>query len=136
MKRLALVVVGLAAVALGRLASADEIALESWVPVVVKTVPAAGADDVDPKTAEIKVTFSKDMMDGSWSLAYKAEKDQFPKIDGKIKYLADKRTVVVPVKLEAGKTYALWVNTEKLNGFKDPAGRVAVPYLLVFQTKK
>lgn len=135
MKRVVFAVVGLAVIAVGPLATADEIPLESWVPVVVKTVPAAGAGDVDPKTTEIKITFSKDMMDGSWSLAYKAEKDQFPKIDGKIKY-TDKRTLVVPVKLEAGKTYALWVNTETLTGCKDADGRAAVPYLLVFKTKK
>jgi hypothetical protein len=135
MKRLALAVLVLATAAVGGLASADDIPLESWVPVVVKTVPAAGADDVDPKTKEIKITFSKDMKEDSWSLAYKAEKDQFPKIDGKIKY-ADKRTLVVPVKLEAGKTYALWVNTETNTGCKDADGRAAVPYLLVFKTKK
>jgi hypothetical protein len=86
MKRVVFAVIGLAVIAVGRLASADEISLESWVPVVVKTVPAAGADDVDPKTTELKITFSKDMMDGNWSLAYKAEKDQFPKLDGKPKY--------------------------------------------------
>jgi RNA polymerase sigma-70 factor (ECF subfamily) len=50
--------------------------------------------------------------------------------------LKDKKTCVLPVKLEAGKTYAIWVNSEKFENFKDDAGRPAVPYLLVFQTKK
>ena len=57
-------------------------------------------------------------------------------MDGKPKYLADKRTCVLPVKLEPGKTYAIWVNSEKLGNFKDTDGRSAVPYLLVFKTKK
>jgi hypothetical protein len=46
---------------------ADEVTLESVPPVVVKTVPEAGAGEVDPKLTEIKVTFSKDMQDASWS---------------------------------------------------------------------
>ena len=37
---------------------------------------------------------------------------------------------------EPGKTYAIWVNSEKFNNFKDTGGRSAVPYLLVFKTKK
>ena len=57
-------------------------------------------------------------------------------MDGKPKYLADKRTCVLPVKLEPGKTYAIWVNAEKFLNFKDPDDRSAVPYLLVFKTKK
>ena len=40
------------------------------------------------------------------------------------------------VKLEPGRTYAIWVNSEKFGNFKDADGRSAVPYLLVFQTKK
>ena len=106
-------------------------------PVVVKTVPEAGADEVDPKLEEIKVTFSKDMRDGSWSWS-SFGKENFPKIKdgGKPKYLADRRTAVLPVKLEPGKTYALWLNSEKFQNFKDADGGPAVPYLLVFKTKK
>jgi hypothetical protein len=42
----------------------------------------------------------------------------------------------LPVKLEPGKTYAIWVNSDKFTNFKDTDGRSAVPYLLVFKTKK
>jgi hypothetical protein len=114
---------------------ADDITLESVPPVVVKTVPAAGADDVDPKLTEIKVTFSKNMEDNTWSWS-QISKDSFPKVAGKPKYLADKRTCVLPVKLEPGKTYAIWVNSERFTNFKDADGKSAVPYLLVFKTKK
>jgi RNA polymerase sigma-70 factor (ECF subfamily) len=135
MGRVAVVLIALAGGLFGVAGRADEVSLESVPPVVVKTVPAAGAADVDPKLTEIKVTFSKDMEDGSWSwVTLSAE--SFPKVDGKPKYLADKRTCVLPVKLEAGKTYAVWVNSEKFENFKDTGGRPAVPYLLVFKTRK
>jgi hypothetical protein len=120
---------------IGAAAWAGDVTLASVPPVVVKTVPEAGTADVDPKLTEVKVTFSKEMQDGSWSWATHS-KESFPKLDGSPKYLADKRTCVLPVKLEPGKTYAIWVNTEKLGNFKDPDGRSALPYLLVFKTKK
>ena len=36
---------------------------------------------------------------------------------------------------QPGKTYVLWINTQKHNAFRDTRGNPAVPYLLVFQTK-
>jgi len=113
----------------------DEVQLETVPPVVVKTVPAAGAADVDPALGEIQVTFSKDMADKSWSWST-VSKESFPTTNGDIQYLDDKRTCVLPVKLEPGKTYALWLNSNKFKNFKDADGRPAVPYLLVFRTKK
>ena len=52
-----------------------------------------------------------------------------------IHYEKDRRTCVLKVKLEPGKTYAIWLNSDKFTNFKDADGRPAVPYLLVFQTK-
>ena len=135
MKHRAVVLVVLAGGLVGATVRADDVTLESVPPVVVKAVPEAGAAEVDPKLTEIKVTFSKDMRDGGWSWA-QFSRESFPKMDGKIKYLADKRTCVLPVKLEAGKVYAIWVNSAKFENFKDTDGRPAVPYLLVFRTKK
>ena len=65
--------------------------------VVVTTLPAAGTAEADPSLTEIKVTFSKDMQDGSWSWST-LSKESFPQVDGEPKYLADKRTCVLPVK--------------------------------------
>ncbi len=48
-------------------ARAQEITLESAPPVVARTVPEAGAGDIDPGTKEIRVTFNRPMQDGSWS---------------------------------------------------------------------
>lgn len=115
-------------------AEAQEITLESAPPVVVKTAPEAGADAVDPSETEIRVTFSKEMRDGTWSWST-ASKESFPETAGKPSYAKDKRTCVLPVKLQPGKTYAIWINSQKFHNFKDAAGQPAVPYLLVFKTK-
>jgi RNA polymerase sigma-70 factor (ECF subfamily) len=112
----------------------DKVSLATAPPVVVKTVPQAGSDGVDPKLTEIKVTFSKDMTDGSWSWSTWGE-ETFPETKGKPRYLQDKRTCVLGVQLKPGKTYAIWVNSENFHGFKDAAGNSAVPYLLVFKTR-
>ena len=103
-------------------------------PVVVKTVPEAGARDVTAGTTEIRVTFSKKMMDGSWSWST-AWQGSSPEMIGKPKYEADGRTCVIKVKLEPGKTYGYWINSEKFRNFKDASGKAAVPYLLAFETK-
>jgi RNA polymerase sigma-70 factor (ECF subfamily) len=116
-------------------ARSDDVTLDTVPPVVVRTVPEAGAGEVDPKLTEIRVTFSKPMRDGSWSWNVYT-RETFPKLNGQPRYLTDKRTCVLPVQLEAGKTYALWINSEKWANFKDTDGRSAVPYLLVFRTKK
>jgi RNA polymerase sigma-70 factor (ECF subfamily) len=89
---------------------------------------------VDPATTEIRVTYSKNMRDGSWSWSTWGE-ENMPKMTGKPHYMDDKRTCVAPVKLEPNKFYAIWLNSENFGNFKDAGGRPAVPYLLVFKTK-
>ncbi|MFA5189489.1 MAG: Ig-like domain-containing protein [Verrucomicrobiia bacterium] len=113
------------------------VTVQTMPPSVVKTVPQAGDTVVDPSLKEISVTFSKDMKtDRMWAICQISD-DTFPgKGAGEIHYLADKRTCVFPVKLQPGKTYVLWFNRGKFNSFRDTANNPAVPYLLVFQTKK
>ncbi len=112
-----------------------ETSVKEMPPAVVKTVPQAGDTDVDAgKVTEIRVTFSKDMTDKSWSWVQISD-ETFPKTNGEIRYDKDQRTCIMPVKLEAGKTYVLWLNSEKFENFKDADGHSAVPYLLVFETK-
>ncbi len=113
---------------------AAELSLDSAPPVVVRTVPTAGALDVDPALSEIRVTYSKPMQDGSgaWSRWQAAN---FPEtITNKPPYLTDGRTCVLPVRLQPGKSYALWLHGEQAKGFKDTNGQAAVPYLLTFTT--
>jgi hypothetical protein len=52
------------------------------------------------------------------------------------RFEADLRTCVLKVKLEPGRTYAWWLNSDQFQNFKDKGGRAAVPYLLIFQTKQ
>jgi len=108
--------------------------IESMPPVVVKTVPESGAKEVAAGIVEIKVTFSKEMTDNSWSWST-AWPGSTPEAVGKPKYEADRKTCVMKVKLEPNKTYAYWLNSEKFKNFKDQQKHSAVPYLLVFQTK-
>jgi RNA polymerase sigma factor (sigma-70 family) len=107
--------------------------VQSTPPVVVKTEPQAGVTNVDPATTEIRVTFSKAMRDGDWSWVQISDQT-FPKINGKIKYLDDHKTCVMPVQLQAGKTYVIWLNQPQFQNFQDTDGHRAIPYLLVFQT--
>jgi RNA polymerase sigma factor (sigma-70 family) len=103
-------------------------------PVVVNVEPKVGATDVDPKLSEIRVTFSKKMTDKSWSWT-EGNVYAIPKVNGTVHYEKDKRTCVMPVKLEPGKTYVLGINSERHRNFKDAKGRPALPYLVVFHTK-
>ena len=81
-------------------------------PVVVETWPASGARDVEPGVAEIRVRFSKEMTDGSWSWST-AWENSTPETVGQIHYEIDQRTCVLKAKLEPGRTYAYWLNSEK-----------------------
>ena len=116
-------------------AERGRLSVQTLPPVVVKTAPQAGDTKVDPSVAEIQVTFSKEMANGSWSWSQISD-DSMPKVSGKPHYLADKKTCVLPVKLEPGKTYVIWLNSQKFHNFKDAGGRSAVPYLLVFETSE
>ena len=102
--------------------------------VVIDVEPKLGATDVDPALRQIRVRFSKPMMDKSWSWtsgnAYPP-----PKTDGEIHYEKDRRTCVMPVKLEPGRTYVFGINSERFRNFKDADGRPALPYLVAFRTR-
>jgi len=108
---------------------------EDKLPAVIKTSPESGANNVDPSISEIRVTFNKEMMDQSWSWVQVAP-ENFPELTGIPRYLEDRRTCVVNVKLEPGKTYIIWMNTQKFVNFKDKDGHPAQPYLLIFETRK
>jgi RNA polymerase sigma-70 factor (ECF subfamily) len=118
------------------LTAGDNVSVKTMPPVVIKTVPQSGDTGVDPYVKEIRVTFSKEMMtNNQWSWV-KISGETFPEIAGKIHYLKDRKTCVLPVKLKPGKTYVIWINSGKYNYFKDPDGNSAIPYLLVFETER
>jgi hypothetical protein len=108
--------------------------MESASPVVIKTIPEAGTGDVPPGEYEIKITFSKEMADKSWSWCSVWDNSD-PKSVGKPHYDTDHKTCVMKVKLEPGKTYGYWINSQNFHGFRDTKGHASVPYLLTFKTK-
>jgi len=108
--------------------------IDDFAPVVVKTVPEAGSKDVAPGEVEIRVTFSKEMADQSWSWST-AWENSGPEFVGKPHYDADHKTCVVKVKLEPGKTYGWWINSQKFHGFQDKQGHPAISYLFTFKTR-
>lgn len=114
--------------------AAEPLSVAAAPPVVVQTEPRAGAADVDPATKEIRVTFSKPMRAGSWSWV-QISPESFPRANGQPSYQPDQRTAVLPVALEPGKTYAIWLNDPPHENFQDQAGRKALRYLLVFSTR-
>jgi hypothetical protein len=109
--------------------------LNGAAPTVVQTTPANGAVNVDPAAlTEIRVTYSRPMLDGSWSWVQMSE-ETYPETTGRAHYLADRKTCVLPVKLKPGKSYIISLNSENYTNFADANGRPAVPYLLQFSTR-
>ena len=102
-------------------------------PVVVKTVPEAGSTNVPQGELEIRVTFSKPMLDQSWSWSA-VWAISTPESIGVPHYEADQKTCVLKVWLRPNQTYAYWLNSPYSNGFQDQRRQPAVPYLLVFTT--
>ena len=119
-----------AALAVGEVAPEGEV----LPPVVVRTTPISGARNVAPGIVELSVTFSKQMMDDSWSWCT-AWDDSMPETIEPAHYLSDGRTCVIKAKLEPGRTYAAWLNSKDFENFRDAAGTAALPYLLIFETK-
>lgn len=113
---------------------ADEPTLDNVPPVVVRTEPQAGASGVAAGPAEITVTFSKPMRAGGWSWV-KVSEASFPLLRGQPRYSPDHMSCILPVTLEAGKTYAIFLNSPPSQNFTDQEGRKALTYLLVFSTK-
>ncbi len=102
-------------------------------PVVVRTTPAAYADDVSPKLKKITVTFDRPMMDQSWS--WTGGVVMPPKKTSDPYYDSSKTTCTLPVKLEAGKVYWVGINSPSAQGFKSADGISAKRYVILFATK-
>jgi len=113
--------------------AAAPLAVPGEPPKILSTSPAVGAKDVDPATAEITVTFDRDMQGGmSWT----GGPPQFPPIpDGARGVWRDKRTCALPVKLEAGHFYRVGINSTSFQNFKSADGVPARPSAIYFTTR-
>lgn len=108
-------------------------AAESAPPKVIATSPAVGATDVDPSLTEITVTFDQDMSDGmSWT----GGGPDFPSVpqDQKARW-KDKRTCVLPVKLEAAHFYRVGINSSSYQNFKSVRHDPTPPSAIFFTTR-
>jgi beta-lactamase regulating signal transducer with metallopeptidase domain len=106
--------------------------LNDDAPRIVSLTPANGAIGVDPKLAEIVVTFDRDMDTGGYSwVRFGASFPPTP--DGKTAYWRDKRTCVLPVALEAGRVYLLGVNDANYQNFRSVEGVPAAPMVVEFR---
>ena len=120
---------------LAKLAEKPVVTTDDAAPVVVQTTPSSGDTNVDPSLTEIRVTYNKEMIDGSWAWV-QTSKDTYPETTGQPRFEADGKTCVLPVKLYPGKSYVIWLNKEPYIGFHDRQGHAAVPYELRFTTNE
>ena len=101
-------------------------------PHPVKTIPKIGATDVDPDLKEIRVTFDRDMDKGGFSWC--GGGPYYPKATSKPKWI-NRRTCILPVKLEKGKAYRLALNWGRFQNFRSAQGEPATPTALYFCTR-
>ena len=103
-------------------------------PRIVGTTPAIGATDVDPAITEITVTFNCDMNTGGMS--WTGGGPEFPTVpEGKKPYWKDKRTCVLPVKLETAHLYRVGINAPSFRNFQSAQGAPVNPTAIYFTTK-
>jgi beta-lactamase regulating signal transducer with metallopeptidase domain len=102
-------------------------------PNIIATSPPVGATDVDPGLKEIIVTFDQDMGGGmSWT---GGGSEYPPAPEGQRARWRDKRTCVLPVKLEAGHLYRVGINSQSYRNFRSAAGVPAIPSAIYFTTQ-
>jgi hypothetical protein len=101
-------------------------------PKVVRFDPPNGASAVDPGVTELRATFDRPMSEG-WSWVTEGQ-DLFPATTGEAFLTPDRRTAVLPVRLEPGRRYALWLNSEQFRYFRDQAGVELPPVRWTFDT--
>ena len=101
-------------------------------PRIVALEPPNGSTAVDLSLARLRVTFDRPM-EASWSWVRESE-PSFPPTTGPAGFEADGRTAYLPVRLEPGHTYVVWLNSEEFQLFRDLAGQPTPPLRWVFTT--
>lgn len=107
---------------------------EAGAPRIVSTNPKPGATDVDPALAEITVTFDRDMDTRGYSWTGGGP-DFPPGIEGQRPRWLDKRTCVLPVKLEQGHYYRVGINAQSFHNFRSAQGVPVNPSAIYFTTQ-
>jgi len=102
-------------------------------PRIVALDPPDGASGVDPSLARLTVTFDREMQEG-WSWVIET-RELFPQTAGTATMSADRRTAQLPVRLEPGRTYVVWLNSDDFQDFRDATGRALPPRRWTFTTR-
>ena len=103
-------------------------------PKVVWTAPANGAT-VAPGLTELRVTFDRPMMDGSW--AWCGDGPHFPEAVGRPRYNDSHTVWSVHVKLKPEWVYAFALNSDpRYKGFMSEEGAVLAPLYVTFETRR
>ncbi len=115
-------------------AGGNDVDLDRYPPVVIASDPPAGALGVDAGLDTIRVTFSVDMLDGSWS--WVQADPHYPPGDGGASY-EDERTNVLDGRMLAADTaYHAWINDPSgtYTSFQSAREKPALPWSLAFST--
>lgn len=100
-------------------------------PRLARTEPANQATEVEPSLERITLVFDRDMAGGfSWT----GGPPLFPETTGKPQWV-DRRTCVLPVKLESGRLYRVGINSKSHRNFRSAEGVPVAPGVLIFATK-
>lgn len=102
---------------------------------VVSTFPQAGASDVDPSITAVKIRFSGPVRTDGWSLVSTGFGEELPTSD-QPSFSEGNVLCTVPVKLKPNTKYAVSINSERFNSFRNAKNPdvPAKPYLLTFTT--
>jgi len=102
-------------------------------PRIVGLDPPDGAADVDPALERLTVTFDREMGEG-WSWVIET-RERFPQTAGRASMSSDRRNAYLPVRLEPGRSYVVWLNSADYQDFRDTAGRPLPPRRWTFTTR-
>ncbi len=104
-------------------------------PQVVKTSPPNGAQDVDPSTTRIMVTFDTSMKAEGYSILEVGDANLPEMVGDDPVRFEDDKTLAIRVKLSPNTAYGLGLNSAKRQGFKSADGTPLEPTTLRFKTR-
>jgi len=105
----------------------------SGPPRIVSSTPRTGDTEVDSGLQQVTVTFDRDMDTGGYSWTGGAP--EFPGREDQRPQWRDKRTCVLPVKVEAARYYRVGINAPSFRNFRSTTGVAVTPTAIHFTTK-
>src|SRR5581483_1530247 len=102
-------------------------------PRILSSTPRTGDTEVDTGLQQVTVTFDRDMDTGGYS--WTGGGPEFPGREDQRPQWRDKRTCVLPVKLEAAHYYRVGINAPSFQNFRSATGMAVIPTAIQFTTK-